>query len=271
MIYNLNANKDWVFIGDGKNDIHIAEKAPLSYGINPHPELAKIVDFNASCFNELYIRLIDDEDVYITDDNDLVQDEEFSGVEAKDKMWERTVAELENAQKLLATKDEEVKSIESEIEYMNGLLAIASSENQEKEGEIIELRRKFNSLRQEKIELHRKKDAAEKRVEKEEKSRRKKIKDLWDIHFRHFSFTTAFLSEVAKLHHDNFLKLEEKLLELYEARDPRALSRSKYHDSGNDHLGLTLLGGVATRVHYRIVHGQQHKVEILEFENPHVT
>ncbi len=256
-IYNLNPNKDWVFIGDGKNDIHIAGKAPFAYGINSHPELAKIVNFNATSFSELYSRLIDDDDIYIMDDTDLVQ-EEVSGIEEKDKAWESTLAELENAKITLAAKV-------AETEYLNEVLTFASSENQKNEAETIELRRKCTTLQQEVIELQKTKEAAEKRLEKEEKTRRKEIKDFWALHFRHFSFTNNFLHEAAKLLHGDRMRLEERLLELHEASDPRTLSRSKYHVSGMDHLGLTLVGGVAARIDFRVVHGQLHKVEIVEF------
>lgn len=52
--YGLNAKEDWVFIGDGKNDIHIAQKSPFSIGINAHPELGKVVHHNVSCFSEIF-------------------------------------------------------------------------------------------------------------------------------------------------------------------------------------------------------------------------
>lgn len=168
-IYNLNPNKDWVFIGDGKNDIHIAEKAPLSYGINPHPELAKIVDFSAACFNELYPRFIEDEDIYIMDDNDLLPREGFSGTEVKDKAWELTIAELEKTKAKLTAKELKIKSIASEIDCMNELLAITSKENQDKESEIAALKKNCTTLQKEIFELQRNKDAAEKRLDKEEK------------------------------------------------------------------------------------------------------
>jgi len=51
--YGLNSKKDWIFIGDGKNDKYIAAKAPLAiaFGKNAHPEMvekcyAKITNFN---------------------------------------------------------------------------------------------------------------------------------------------------------------------------------------------------------------------------------
>jgi phosphoserine phosphatase len=51
--YGLNAKEDWVFIGDGKNDKHIAQKAPLSFGINAHPELKAVVHHEVACFSEI--------------------------------------------------------------------------------------------------------------------------------------------------------------------------------------------------------------------------
>ncbi len=44
----LDYNSDWIFIGDGQNDIRVAEEAPYSFGINAHPALntsEKIEDF----------------------------------------------------------------------------------------------------------------------------------------------------------------------------------------------------------------------------------
>ncbi len=38
------SDKDWIFVGDGRNDIELAKKASLSFGFNPHPDLAKNVN-----------------------------------------------------------------------------------------------------------------------------------------------------------------------------------------------------------------------------------
>jgi phosphoserine phosphatase len=40
--YGLGPN-DWVFVGDGANDVPIAKRAPVSVGYRPHPELRKVV------------------------------------------------------------------------------------------------------------------------------------------------------------------------------------------------------------------------------------
>jgi len=43
--YNLDEDTDWIFIGDGKNDVPIAEKAPISFAINGHEKLLQIVTY----------------------------------------------------------------------------------------------------------------------------------------------------------------------------------------------------------------------------------
>jgi phosphoserine phosphatase len=50
--YKLN-DDDWIFIGDGKNDIEIAKNAPISVGFCPHNELRSIVNFVIEDFSEL--------------------------------------------------------------------------------------------------------------------------------------------------------------------------------------------------------------------------
>lgn len=60
-VHKLKANEDWVFIGDGKNDTHIARKAPVSIGINPHPELANVVHHIVQDFHQLLELLAEEE------------------------------------------------------------------------------------------------------------------------------------------------------------------------------------------------------------------
>ena len=38
----LNKKTDWIFVGDGKNDVDIAKQAPLAFGINPHDKLKAV-------------------------------------------------------------------------------------------------------------------------------------------------------------------------------------------------------------------------------------
>lgn len=44
---------DWIFVGDGKNDVAIAKTAPLSFAINPHPDLLAVVDYEITSFMDL--------------------------------------------------------------------------------------------------------------------------------------------------------------------------------------------------------------------------
>jgi phosphoserine phosphatase len=50
--YGLS-NNDWIFIGDGKNDIEIAKKSPFSVGICAHSELKKVVNLEIESFKDL--------------------------------------------------------------------------------------------------------------------------------------------------------------------------------------------------------------------------
>jgi phosphoserine phosphatase len=45
--------EDWVFIGDGANDVPIAEAAPVSIGYRPHPKLRAVVTHVIDDFAEL--------------------------------------------------------------------------------------------------------------------------------------------------------------------------------------------------------------------------
>ena len=60
--FHLNKKTDWVFVGDGKNDLHIARQAPLAFAIHPHAKLKEINGLiEISSFMELipYLRAIE--------------------------------------------------------------------------------------------------------------------------------------------------------------------------------------------------------------------
>lgn len=46
-------DSDWVFVGDGLNDVKIASAAPLSVGYRPHPALAQVVTYSITNFSDL--------------------------------------------------------------------------------------------------------------------------------------------------------------------------------------------------------------------------
>lgn len=50
--YGLDGS-DWLFVGDGLNDVPIAKASPMSIGFRPHPELRKIVTHVIDDFGEL--------------------------------------------------------------------------------------------------------------------------------------------------------------------------------------------------------------------------
>jgi len=50
--YGLNQS-DWIFVGDGTNDVPIAREANMSIGYNPSDDLAKITTYNLTEFCEI--------------------------------------------------------------------------------------------------------------------------------------------------------------------------------------------------------------------------
>ena len=59
--FNLKDTKDWIFIGDGKNDADIASRAPISFAINPHAELAAVATYTVENFMDILKILSNDE------------------------------------------------------------------------------------------------------------------------------------------------------------------------------------------------------------------
>ena len=51
--YKLGEN-DWLFIGDGANDVPIARYSPISIGFQPHPKLKDVSTYNIEDFKELF-------------------------------------------------------------------------------------------------------------------------------------------------------------------------------------------------------------------------
>lgn len=50
--YGLH-DEDWIFVGDGRNDVPIAIQAPWSIGFQSHPELAAVVSTTIDEFSEI--------------------------------------------------------------------------------------------------------------------------------------------------------------------------------------------------------------------------
>ena len=62
--HSLNETQDWVFVGDGKNDVDIASRAPIAFAINPHVELASVTPFTIDSFMEIIPILNSDDAPY---------------------------------------------------------------------------------------------------------------------------------------------------------------------------------------------------------------
>jgi len=57
--YGLDAKKDWIFVGDGLNDVPIAKEAPLSFGYRPRAGLREVVTHVIEDFADLNTFLVD--------------------------------------------------------------------------------------------------------------------------------------------------------------------------------------------------------------------
>jgi phosphoserine phosphatase len=50
--YGLSPD-DWIFVGDGTNDVPVARKAPVSIAYAAHPELRRITTYSINSFSQL--------------------------------------------------------------------------------------------------------------------------------------------------------------------------------------------------------------------------
>lgn len=96
------------------------------------------------------------------------------------------------------------------------------------------------------------------RLEEKTESRKRQIEQLWAIHFKAMTFGSQPLRWSAQKTFLERLEIERALVELKEAPDPVALSRSKMRVSGEHHSAFTLAQGVPCRIFYRVNYGGIH-------------
>lgn len=110
--YNLS-NKDWVFIGDGKNDVPIAKKAPLSIGMKPiHPDLEDVVDQVVANFKEIFEYLEAEEKIIPLTDlytpPAVAKPKPIESSYTEDKL-KKQIVELQNKVHVLTKKEKETR------------------------------------------------------------------------------------------------------------------------------------------------------------------
>ncbi len=154
-VYNINPRKDWIFIGDGKNDIHIAKKAPLSFGIGAHKELAAVVMYNVNNFGDIHHQIIEEEEIILLGQDELVLDEERSHKDINDDEYVGLIIERNEAVAL--AEETTSKLIELRTKLNNLQTTLNSEMNKRKVAEIarVDLENKHK-----KLELERTVDAA---------------------------------------------------------------------------------------------------------------
>lgn len=259
-IYNVDHDKDWIFIGDGKNDVHIAERAPIAIGINAHPELKRVIkNEHYNDFWTIRQRILELEDVVLLGPDDFIDDDGSLSTASKYEdnaalLMERdsALAKAEAVRVFMESRHEELCN---ELQERDEIIILMSDEMSEEKERHMQIRTR---LENDKKEL-------EQKLNSDYLSRRKRLQDFWTRYFKHFTFKAAVLKAAAKLSYSDLVRLEDKLIELYGCPDPRVLSRGKLHGSGDDHTEVILTGGVRARLDYRILDGAGPKVEITNF------
>lgn len=100
--YGLNSNTDWVFVGDGRNDVDIARRAPLSiaFGEDAHQQLIEICQYHINDFLELNSILSDFENGQAFEKKSNI-DKASVNVTKKISMDSREIDELKRENKKL--------------------------------------------------------------------------------------------------------------------------------------------------------------------------
>lgn len=90
--------KDWIFIGDGPNDVSVAKEAPVSIGISPLPELKAVVDYAFCDFSDLMKcnELIDRNNLLLHTPCSTSQREVEQTLSAKELTKRKVNAQIEN-------------------------------------------------------------------------------------------------------------------------------------------------------------------------------
>lgn len=129
---NIKFENDWVFVGDGKNDITIAKAAPRAFCINPNPELKKVKGITE--INSM-VELLDyleesetqqtEEEVTLMPNNDQSVDALFKNIadlKRKNRELNRRIARIEHKSDKNSQKKENVilnRIDVGEIDYCN--------------------------------------------------------------------------------------------------------------------------------------------------------
>ncbi len=103
----MNKKTDWVFVGDGKNDVPIAKAAPKAFGINPHDDLKKVDGLiEIHSFMDLlpYLNEIAHGDSSNISDNEATKEKKLSKPKDDISQLHRRIAELKKQNRELKQK-----------------------------------------------------------------------------------------------------------------------------------------------------------------------
>jgi hypothetical protein len=115
-------------------------------------------------------------------------------------------------------------------------------------------------------ELQSRADICTEKVEKIEEVRRKFIIERWPIYFRDFKVDICAIRDVVRFNREEILAVERALTELYNVKDPVALSQGKIKDNSEEYENMAFLSpdGILTRILYKLSNSKSSKVEIVK-------
>lgn len=188
----------------------------------------------------------------------------------KDKMESmhkefKDLSEEEKSQYELVKSDAEKSKVEldkkeKEINELNQLIDDSSKEIDTKQASIVFLSNKVKYLESKVTSLNNKLTKTNQEVEKKTDSKKKELELRWTKVFRRFSFEPNVFRYVVKNFQCNeWVNIEVKLMEMYETKDPNALSgnRGKIHDGSNRfHKEFSTPSGFPGRIFYKISKNQ---------------
>jgi len=262
-IYDLDPIEDWVFIGDGKNDVDIAAKAPLAIGINAHEDLQKVVQYTVNNFSEIMKILIKEEKHKHISRNTSVS---ISDDELLDNEYEQVVKQTQSLETHLGKAFEALIDTQKRLGELTNKNEKSKGELDQKDFEILELS-ELESQHQKQIDAFEKdRNEAENRIDKMERTRTKYLLDTWKVHLPNFEFDKSTAKKIAKEGRADWIKIEEELKKFHNLKDPNTGNRSKIKSTGELHRAVNLSNNVPARIFYKIIGGKPARVEITDFK-----
>ncbi|SFF00027.1 dynamin family protein [Trichococcus pasteurii] len=187
---------------------------------------------------------------------------ELENQSKKDEHFENIESELASAFAEKEKNADLLKEVTDQLKYEKDLVEISSEEIDKLNENVEDLQVTNDSLRREVAELTAQMEIERKKIEKHEKEKRENMKYKWKQYFPNFEFSSRTVREFVKFNDKERISIEQKLIELKSASDPRCLSRGKVEHEGEsfDHLGFNFPNGDPVRILYQVCRHSQIRI-----------